>query len=290
MKTSLLPIGQHRIELDLKEVGYPEIPLVGVYDMPVADPQLDEHIHEGIVEICYLKKGRQDYTVDGQLYSLKGNEVFVTFPGEVHGSGRHLHGRGALYWMQVHLPRRGEGFLSLSGEQAQPLASQLRSLPRRHFYGNQQLHALFEQVVHLYQAVDNPLRRLAIGTTIIHWLLQVIECSRAEKNRPYTEDIQRVLDWIEQHPEHLFSMDELAEKIALSTSRFKAKFKEQLGVPPAEYVLRRKVEHAREMLLSSSDSITNIAYALGFSSSQYFATVFKRFTHQRPSDLRRRSG
>jgi AraC-like DNA-binding protein len=59
-------------------------------------------------------------------------------------------------------------------------------------------------------------------------------------------------------------------------------------MPPGEYLLRRKVRRAGELLAGGDVSVTEVAQALGFSSSQYFATVFRRYRHQRPSDLLRR--
>ena len=69
-----------------------------------------------------------------------------------------------------------------------------------------------------------------------------------------------------------------------STSRFKVRFKEQVGLPPAEYAIRRKVERAREWL-KQGKSVTDVAFDLGFSTSQYFAITFKRITNQRPRDV-----
>lgn len=40
------------------------------------------------------------------------------------------------------------------------------------------------------------------------------------------------------------------------------------------------------MLADGRRSITDVAFSLGFSSSQYFATVFKRFTHRSPHEVR----
>ncbi|HEY3377167.1 MAG TPA: helix-turn-helix transcriptional regulator, partial [Armatimonadota bacterium] len=78
-------------------------------------------------------------------------------------------------------------------------------------------------------------------------------------------------------------LDTLAELLNLSTSRFKAKFKLEVGIPPAEYIMRRRLDRAKT-LLCAGHSVTTTAYALGFPSSQYFATAFKRYTGQRPLD------
>ena len=58
------------------------------------------------MEICYLKSGKMIFHVGGKDYVMHGNEVFVTWPDEVHSSGNHAQGRGVLYWMQIRLPTR----------------------------------------------------------------------------------------------------------------------------------------------------------------------------------------
>ncbi|MBC8010767.1 MAG: helix-turn-helix transcriptional regulator, partial [Burkholderiales bacterium] len=92
--------------------------------------------------------------------------------------------------------------------------------------------------------------------------------------------------------EHLAEPDvldvgSLARIAELSVSRFKTRFKAEFGVPPAEYVLRARVEEARRRLARPGATVTYVALDLGFSSSQYFATSFKRLTHSTPSGFRR---
>jgi AraC-like DNA-binding protein len=64
-------------------------------------------------------------------------------------------------------------------------------------------------------------------------------------------------------------------------------FRKQTGLPPHEYIIRQRVEHAKYMLVNTDMSITGIAYKLLFSSSQYFSTVFKRFTMVTPNQYRK---
>jgi AraC-like DNA-binding protein len=52
-----------------------------------------------------------------------------------------------------------------------------------------------------------------------------------------------------------------------------------------DYITRRRIEESKKMLSQGEASVTDIAYALGFSSSQYFATVFKRITGQSPKQF-----
>jgi AraC-like DNA-binding protein len=99
----------------------------------------------------------------------------------------------------------------------------------------------------------------------------------------------KVLTYIQAHladPEAM-AVDKLAQVAGLSTSRFKTRFRKEQGVPPAEYVLRTRIGEARQRLAKPDATVTEVALSLGFSSSQYFASSFKRLTNATPSAFRR---
>ena len=83
-------------------------------------------------------------------------------------------------------------------------------------------------------------------------------------------------------------MEKLAEIAGLSPSRFKASFKEEFGVPPAEYALRARVVEAHRRLSKPDATVIRVAFDLGFSFSQYFASVFRRFTNFTPREAMKR--
>ncbi len=278
---------KRRILLDLSKIGFPEIPILGAYNLSAATTGLKEHSHPGVVEICFLKKGEQVYTVNGEEYLLKGNDVFITYPGEQHGTGGNPEGKGTLYWVQIKIPPPKNTFLGLTQKDSAPLLQKLEKFPARHFHGIQQLQVLFESVVGRYEgACSDPLAKLSIAAALLEWLLMVIECSSHTEERRLSRDIEQTIELMNQDLEESRSMDDYAAAIHLSTSRFKAKFKEQTGVPPGEYCLRCKIEDAKLRLKSKKGSITDIAYELGFSSSQYFSTTFKRFENISPKEYR----
>jgi AraC-like DNA-binding protein len=274
-----------RLARDLAVIGLPESPVFSIHDQNSATNGLAPHRHPGLMEICYLTRGERVYHVNNTDHRFRGNEVFVTLPDELHGSGGHPHGKGLLYFIQIKLPRKPAPFLTLSARDAWPLVRHLRELPHRKFLGDRILKTLFEEIVTLLNRENAPLVRIEIATKLIQWLMLVIRCSEVETSRRNTPDIGRVLTHIEQTLEAPISIPQLAAVAHLSPSRFKSKFKEQVGIPPAEFVLRRKIEQARRCL-EQGQSVTDTAYQYAFSSSQYFATVFKRLTNQRPGDVK----
>ena len=69
--------------------------------------------------------------------------------------------------------------------------------------------------------------------------------------------------------------------------RLHTRFRQEVGQSPGEYILRAKIERARDLLADTDLSVTDIAYSLSFSSAQYFATAFKRLTRATPTSFRR---
>ncbi|MDR0671739.1 MAG: AraC family transcriptional regulator [Oscillospiraceae bacterium] len=110
----------------------------------------------------------------------------------------------------------------------------------------------------------------------------------AREREHLSRDIASATAFIEQSIGESISMRELAQAAHLSESRFKQKFKEQIGATPREYVNRMKVEISKDRLLAAG-SVTEVAFELGFTSSNYFSVIFKRFTGLSPSEYIRRN-
>ncbi len=71
----------------------------------------------------------------------------------------------------------------------------------------------------------------------------------------------------------------------ISYSHFRRLFSECMGISASSYVAEKKIEYAKEMLLTKQYSISEIAYTLGFRDVFYFSRVFKRVTGQAPSQF-----
>jgi AraC-like DNA-binding protein len=273
--------------IDLGEMGLPEIPMLGQHRLTTAHKGLGEHVHEGIVEICYLASGMRTYHVDGKDFPFKGGELFVTFPGERHGSGGHVHGKGALFWIHVCCSPVPKSFLGLKAKDHVPLLRSLENLPRRWFSGDQRFQTLMERLFQLHRDREkDPLARLEAISSLIELLTLVVRWSSVSKDSTLSSLMEESVAYIRSNVRENVSIEGLAERGGLSLSRYKARFRDEVGVPPREFILRGKVTAAEELLRGSNLPITTIAHQLGFSSSQYFATVFKRFTNSSPSSLR----
>lgn len=270
-----------RLLLDLRRKKVPSVPLLGRYNYTEARASLPEHSHAHAVEICYLARGRQTYCIGSQRYDLQGGDLFFTLPGEVHGTGSSPEEKGVLYWLILLDPREtGHSLLGLSAVDSMVLWNSIIQFPRRHFPGAPEMKELLESIIAITRKKQTPLDRVALQNHLIRFCLMVGEACLTVKspNGQWTR-FEKVFAHIQSHiddPDALV-VPVLAKVAGLSPSRFKASFKQKTGVPPAEYALRARIAEARLRLMDPTVPITKVAIDLGFSSSQYFASTFKRF-------------
>jgi AraC-like DNA-binding protein len=273
-----------------KDFQLPGMVMFGRYQYAASRSGLAPHSHRQAIEICFLERGEQTYRVNGLLYRLRGNDQFFTLPGEVHDTANLPQERGILYWVILKLePARK--LLGLSEAQAELLKSELRRMPTRHFRGHADCARILGEIDGLLEGGQNQgadllrYRRLRLQALLLQYLTLTIRGSRLGLLGSASPLMQRLLHYIDSHLGDPIQVSMLAKVARLSESRCKMRFKREIGVPPAEFWLRKKIEKA--VVLLKTRSVTEVAFDLGFSSSQYFATVFKRYTLVNPSQFHR---
>ncbi len=290
MLNILIDPSNERKIADFRRLGLRDVMALGRYAYARARRPLARHSHGDMIEICYLDEGVQPYVVGGKKFTLKGGDVLVTFPREVHGTGGVPENRGRLYWMLLRVPGRRERFLNLPPPEAGELVRALRTLSPRHFRGTPMMKHCLERMFEAHGRADG-LRRAEIRNWALRFLLDVVAAARRHAAGRVSPAIRDAQAFIEEHlGEEALGLESLAASAGLSLPWFKARFKREVGVSPRHYVLVRKVEKAKERLVRSGASITSVAMDLGFSTSQYFATVFKRYTGMTPGRFRSRAG
>jgi AraC-like DNA-binding protein len=98
----------------------------------------------------------------------------------------------------------------------------------------------------------------------------------------------RIRKLVLEKPGARHSCREIAKALKLSVSLLEKKSLRELGFSVADFVRRLKCEEAVRLMKKPTCSITEIAYALGFSSSQHFATVFRKYYGASPSRFRKK--
>lgn len=99
--------------------------------------------------------------------------------------------------------------------------------------------------------------------------------------------LRKVTEKIRGHIDQDLSVADLAEAAGLSTAYFSEAFRKTTGCPPHQFLLRARVERAKELLRTSDKTVIEVALACGFQSSQQLAKVFQRLLKATPTNYRR---
>ena len=277
---------EERHILDFRPLGFRDVAVLGRYQYAKAHPALELHSHGNMVEICFLESGQQVYCVGEDTFHLSGGDLFVTFPYECHGSNRIPQSKGVLYWLLINVPNSNGRLLSLSQTESRTVIDRLLNLPVRQFPGNQGIGRVLRQLIGTFQRDEDPLRLVKLRNLLLSFLLEVLEASQ-NADRRVSPEIQAVQRAIAENLDQTLPIRRLAQLAHLSESRFKARFKAEVGMPPADYAMRQRIDRAKQLFRQSDLPVTEIAFRLGFSSSQYFATAFKHYAGQTPTNYRR---
>jgi len=103
-----------------------------------------------------------------------------------------------------------------------------------------------------------------------------------------SHDLERTIQFIEENLGGTLTLDALAKVAGTPISSFLRGFRSATRMSPHQYLVRRRIDRSQGLLRSSTASIAEIAYQLGFSSQSHFSTVFRTWVGESPARFRRR--
>lgn len=88
--------------------------------------------------------------------------------------------------------------------------------------------------------------------------------------------IAEVCHYVDTHIDQPLNLDEIGKMFGMSTSTLQRYFKQEVGMPVGDYVRRKRLEYARELLLGEGVTVSQAAYAAGYSHPTNFIAAYKR--------------
>ncbi len=256
------------------------------WNLSRAIPPTPLHHHSDIVEFHCLIKGKRYSQVEDKIYTITGNELFLTFPYESHSNGNVPQSPCAFYGFQIDLKYKDE-LLGLNKEYSNALCDILMNLKNRHLKFTSAHNNLLKQAFD--HIAKNTIEDIHSGVQYLCCFLfdiQNLQPVNNSNNHSIDKHMQLVLDYIDEHFKEALPLKDLAGIAGYSLSRFKTKFKEEVGITPADYITLRKIEYSKQQLEHTNISIIDLSLDAGFSSSNYFCSVFKKLTNYSPSEYK----
>jgi AraC family transcriptional regulator len=101
--------------------------------------------------------------------------------------------------------------------------------------------------------------------------------------------LKRATDYIAAHLGEPIGLADIAAATGLTRMHFAAQFRASTGLRPHDYLVRRRIERAQELLAASDLPLAEIALEVGFKAQAHFTTVFSRVVGETPSAWRRQN-
>ncbi len=261
---------------------------------------LDWHRNEGI-EITFLMNGHVEFLLGEKNYKLKANDLTITRPWQPHKVGSPNIGMSKLLWViidnGVRRPNQEwnwPGWILLSTSELDELTRYLRenehpvwetTLRIREIFGN------ISRAVDESLGIDNSTYLAILINELLYSLLAMFRTCDVPLKISLTSNKRNVeifLSDLEKHLDMEWSVDQMARECEIGKTRFIDYCKRITNMTPSQYLTYLRVEKASKILRNSPNlSILEIALDCGFSSSQYFASCFKKQKGRTPSLYRR---
>ena len=158
-------------------------------------------------------------------------------------------------------------------------------------------HLVWGTAAKLSQALESGVDKLSYIDALSKVLLHELTCTDVSVGRPAMVckgglagwQKRVVISYIEDHLADQICLTTLAELVKLSQHHFCRAFKQSLGVPPHQYHVKRRIEHAKQLLADREMSITDVSLTVGYSQASSFSVAFRKMTGESPSEYRRGS-
>ena len=277
-------------------------PLVSVIDLNKATSSVDLiRFNYGIYALylklekaCDIKYGRQTYDYqEGTIVCFAPGQTAETNPTtdkvQVNAHGILFHPdllRGTSLGKSI----KKYTFFSYEVNEALHLSEEERSIV---------MDCLKIIRMELEHGVDKHSKTLLVNhiELLLNYCMRFYErqfITRGKTNRDVLTRFENLLD--EYFESALAEQDGLptvkyfADKLCLSSNYFGDMFKKETGKSPQEYIQEKVIELAKERTSDTADTVSQIAYSLGFQYPQHFCRLFKKRVGYTPSEYRAQIG
>lgn len=233
-------------------------------------------------QLVYITRGRGIFeTRETGRVKIEAGQAFLLFPNVWH----RYHPISEQGW--------DENWIGFNGEVAKRIMDGFFSPEKAliRIGHDQELLDLIRSVTSLMQQPTAGYQQLMAARAmevLAHARLRSL--SYRSTDREVSRKVQEARSYLLDHSAEQVDMNDLARRVGLSYSRFRFVFKESTGTSPLQYHLDIRLNKARELLLQSDLSITEIADRIGFSDVFYFSRLFKKKKGCSPNSYRKRAG
>jgi AraC-like DNA-binding protein len=253
---------------DLPDPEVPELVHVGEQWAP-AHFVIPRHMHP-VWEFYLQLDGQSQWESAGTRYVLRPGSFFAAPPNVRHAMEEEPKAKHHYFFAAMRLEKILERHPALKEAWRQ----------RRcvHFPHGESVMPPFRQLIREV-SMRLPHRGEGLRAALDYLVIEASRLfERSAEDRvlvPGHPAVQTAAQLLQNHPAQPWRLADLGRLAGVSPNHLVQLFRREIGLSPHQYLLRQRIERAKEMLRGSDVPITQMALELGFSSSQHFAKMFR---------------
>jgi len=275
----VLPRPQVRTALEAPLTDRMMVTDAGYFPHAAAHGRVRAHgAREAIVILCTDGAGRLD--LDGTPHPVRAGQALVIPARTPHAYVADEQNPWSIWWFHIAGTDVAELVDAIVGDGRGPV------FPVRDPYA---AVAAAEQIVTALE--EDETTATLFQTAGIAWALLARFAADGRRGEHGSSERMRVVqDHLRAHLDAPVSVDELARLVGVSTSHLSALFKAATGTSVVEFVKRQRSARARELLLTTSLSVGEVARRVGYADAFYFSRQFRSVNGVAPRDFRAQHG
>lgn len=231
-------------------------------------------------EIYFLLKGNRLIFFADKIYEVSKPSIFIIPPETLH---KTEGGPFIRYTISIE-PKSLNKFQQFvfNQKQQKPIEISGNTLDT--------LSKLFEEATNLKYGKY----KTDITETIVAYIIYVISKISVKDLGKHTQNknnvppnILKIMHYINNNVTENITLDDISQKFYIAKSTLNYNFKHYVSCTPIEYLLTLRLDMAKRLLLETDKSIEKISEECGFSSSNYFGTIFKKHLGISPKSYRK---
>ncbi len=282
----------------------PGLKMAGYWDAETdQDWGLPWHRNEGI-EFTLLERGCLEFATDEGKHLTRANDMTIVRPWQRHRLGDPVIRASRLNWVLIdigvrrpHQEWKWPPWVVLSPDDLNELTKILRQNENPMWRATPEIRKCFQSIAKCVDADTKQGSLSRLSLQLNEMLLLVLDMLRQRQVgldvalTSSRRTVQLFLADLRSHPEHLaleWTITKMADACGLGVTQFISHVKSLENMTPMQYLVQCRLERGATILkCSPTVGITDTAMDCGFSSSQYFATVFAKHFGCSPKEFRK---
>lgn len=280
---------------EIKSHGLANFPFnIYLCSIPLDFPLVPAHWHNDM-EIIYIKKGIGKISVDLTPFTVKEGDIIIVPPGQLHSieqfEEHSMEYENIIFQLNMLMAVQGD---TCTENFFQPLLQRQIGI-LNHYTPELSVYPVLSGCL---DNIDNICKTFTPGYefaikgqlfTLFYTLVSFIRKPLPSHQNKSLDRLKDILKYVETNYSDKISIEDAADICGFSRSHFMKFFKNNMAVSFTDYLNDYRLTMAARLLVSSSDTIVNVAAETGFDNLSYFNRLFKRKYECTPTAFRNRS-